>query len=264
MGTHPIFESDFDCLTDLESVFLKIKMAPAVPEALKKKRQAHQAALAEKALAKQNAKKANILKRRAIIKRAAAYAKEYANKERVLITRKRQAKAAGNYYVDGEPKLALVIRIRGINQVSPRVKKILQLLRLRQIGNTTFIKLNKATIMMLNIAQPYITWGYPNVKTVKELIYKRGFGKVNGQRVPFTDNSVVEGSLGDVGIQSVEDLIHEIFTVGPNFKRANNFLWPFKLSTPKGGYRRVNNHFVEGGDFGNREVKINGLVRKMN
>jgi len=111
---------------------------------------------------------------------------------------------------------------------------------------------------------PYITWGYPNLKTVKEVIYKRGHGKVNGQRIPLTENSVVEGSLGDVGIQSVEDLIHEIYTVGPNFKRANNFLWPFKLSTPKGGYRRVNNHFVEGGDFGNREVKINGLVRKMN
>ena len=92
-----------------------------------------------------------------------------------MITRKRQAKANGNAYVDGEPKLALVIRIRGINQISPRVKKILQLLRLRQIGkfsikyhgcfiiwdtiiisilgNATFVKLNKATNMMLNIAQ---------------------------------------------------------------------------------------------------------------
>merc|ERR1712007_360612 len=248
MGTHPIFESDFDCLTDLESVFLKIKMAPAVPEALKKKRQAHQAALAEKALAKQNAKKANILKRRAIIKRAAAYAKEYENTERVLITRKRQAKAAGNFYVDGEPKLALVVRIRGINQVSPRVKKILQLLRLRQIGNATFVKLNKATNMMLNIAQPYITWGYPNLKTVRELIYKRGHGKVNNQRVALTDNVIIQ----------------EVFTVGPNFKRANNFLWTFKLSAPNGGYRRVSNHFVEGGDFGNREDKINGLIRRMN
>merc|ERR1711920_527905 len=264
MGTHPIFESDFDCLTDLESVFLKNKMAPAVPEALKKKRQAHQAALAEKALAKQNAKKANILKRRAIIKRAAAYAKEYANKERVLITRKRQAKANGNVYVPSEPKLAVVIRIRGINQVSPRVKKILQLLRLRQIGNTTFVNLNKATIMMLNIAQPYITWGYPNVKTVRELIYKRGFGKVNGQRVPFTDNAVVDNSLGNLGLQCVEDVIPEIYTVGPNFKRVNNFLWPFKLSTPTGGYRNVTNHFVEGGDFGNREDKINNLIRRMN
>merc|ERR1712127_306255 len=259
MGTHPIFESDFDCLTDRNWI-----MAPSVPEALKKKRQAYQASLAKRALAQQNAKKANTLKRRAVIKRAASYASEYAAQEKLNIARERQAKKNGNVYVQAEPKLAFVVRIRGINQISPRVKKILQLLRLRQIGNSTFIKLNKATIMMLNIAQPYITWGYPNLKTVKEVIYKRGHGKVNGQRIPLTENSVVEGSLGDVGIQSVEDLIHEIYTVGPNFKRANNFLWPFKLSTPKGGYRRVNNHFVEGGDFGNREVKINGLVRKMN
>merc|ERR1711953_980547 len=245
--------------------FITFKMAPSVPEALKKKRVAHQAALAKRALAQQNAKKANTIKRRAIIKRAAAYAKEYANKERLLITRKRQAKANGNAYVDGEPKLALVIRIRGINQISPRVKKILQLLRLRQIGTATFVKLNKATNMMLNIAQPFITWGYPNLKTVRELIYKRGYGKVNGQRIALSDNAVVENSLGqECGLQSVEDLIHEIFTVGPNFKRANNFLWPFKLSAPTGGYRRVTNHFVEGGDFGNREDKINTLVRRMN
>merc|ERR1711992_330167 len=165
MGTHPIFESDFDCLTESDLGPLIKNMAASVPEALKKKRVLYQAALAKRALAQQNAKKANVVKRRAIIKRAAAYAKEYANKERLLITRKRQAKANGNAYVDGEPKLALVIRIRGINQISPRVKKILQLLRLRQIGNATFVKLNKATNMMLNIAQPFITWGYPNLKT---------------------------------------------------------------------------------------------------
>ena len=58
-----------------------------------------------------------MLKRRAIIKRAAAYAKEYAQADRQLIQRKRQAKANGNAYVDSEPKLAFVIRIRGINQV---------------------------------------------------------------------------------------------------------------------------------------------------
>merc|ERR1712157_290896 len=216
------------------------------------------------ALAQQNAKRAGALKRRAITKRATQYASEYAAQEKLNIARARQAKKNGNVYVQAEPKLAFVVRIRGINQVSPRVKKILQLLRLRQIGNTTFVKLNKATIMMLNIAQPYITWGYPNVKTVRELIYKRGHGKVNGQRVPFTDNAVVDENLGNLGIQSVEDLIHEIYTVGPNFKRANNFLWPFKLSTPTGGYRKVVNHFVEGGDFGNREDKVNNLIRRMN
>jgi hypothetical protein len=37
-------------------------------------------------------------------------------------------------------------------------------------------------------------------------------------------------SLGKYGITCIEDLIHEIFTVGPAFKQASNFLWPFKLS----------------------------------
>ena len=35
-------------------------------------------------------------------------------------------------------------------------------------------------------------------------------------------------------------------TVGPNFKYASNFLWPFKLNTPTGGWRKKVNHFVEG------------------
>lgn len=38
-------------------------------------------------------------------------------------------------------------------------------------------------------------------------------------------------NLGKHGIICVEDLIHEIFTVGPHFKEANNFLWPFQLSS---------------------------------
>ena len=63
----------------------------------------------------------------------------------------------------------------------------------------------------------------------------------------------------------IEDLLHEIYTVGPNFKQANNFLWPFKLSNPTGSFRtRKFKHFVEGGDTGNREDKINALIRQMN
>ena len=46
----------------------------------------------------------------------------------------------------------------------------------------------------------------------------------------------LEKALGEQGIVCMEDLIHEIVTCGPNFKKANNFLWPFKLSNPKGGF----------------------------
>jgi len=79
------------------------------------------------------------------------------------------------------------------------------------------------------------------------------------------NNNIIAKELGKFRIICIEDLIHEIFTCGPHFKEANNFLWPFKLSCPLGGYTRFKKlHFSEGGDHGNREEHINKLVRKMN
>jgi len=190
--------------------------------------------------------------------------KEYRKTERNLIRMRRQAKNAGNFYVEPEAKLAFVVRIRGINQVEPKTRKILQLLRLRQIFNGVFVRLNKATINMLRLVEPYITYGYPNLKSVKELVYKRGYGKINRQRIALTDNAIVEQNLGKFGLVCVEDIIHELFTVGPHFKEANNFLWPFKLSSPLGGMSKKGTHFIEGGDAGNRDEKINSLIRAMN
>jgi len=146
----------------------------------------------------------------------------------------------------------------------PKPRKILQLMRLRQINNGVFVRLTGATLQMLQLVQPYITYGYPNLKTVKELIYKRGFGKINKQRIAITDNSVIEKKLGNHGIVCIEDLVHEVFTVGPHFKHANKFLWPFKLSAPRGGWKKVTTHYNEGGDAGLREDKINELVHRMN
>jgi hypothetical protein len=44
---------------------------------------------------------------------------------------------------------------------------------------------------------------------------------------------LLQQALGKHNIICIEDLVHEIFTVGPNFKAVTNFLWPFKLSAPK-------------------------------
>jgi hypothetical protein len=92
-----------------------------------------------------------------------------------------------------------------------------------QIFNGVFLKVNKATVNMLHRVEPYVTYGYtkfqnyqssklyqssllrstasyymllyfryPNLKSVKELIYKRGYGKVDRQRIALTDNSIIE------------------------------------------------------------------------
>jgi len=239
------------------------KKLPAVPETILKRRKRQASARAERAKAIVAAKKTQHAKRKEVFQRAEKYVKQYREKERDELRLKREAKKNNGYYVEAEPKLAFVMRIRGINQVAPKVKKVLQLFRLRQINNGVFIKLNKATISMLRICEPYIAWGTPNLKSVRELIYKRGFVKIDGKRTPITSNDLIENTLGRHGIICVEDLVHEIMTVGPNFRYASNFLWPFKLNTPTGGWRKKTNHFVEGGDFGNREDKINPLLRKM-
>uniref|UniRef100_A0A8D0E156 Large ribosomal subunit protein uL30-like ferredoxin-like fold domain-containing protein n=1 Tax=Salvator merianae TaxID=96440 RepID=A0A8D0E156_SALMN len=151
-----------------------------------------------------------------------------------------------------EPKLAFVIRIRGINGISPTICKVLQLLHLHQIFNGTFVKLNKASINMLWIVEPYIAWGYPNLKSVHKLFYEYGYGKINKQHIALTNNSLIKRCLKKYGIICIEDLIHEICTVGKSFKVANNFLWPFKVSSP-----------CVGGDGGNWEDQINRLTRRM-
>mmetsp|Transcript_26171 Transcript_26171/g.45009 ORF Transcript_26171/g.45009 Transcript_26171/m.45009 type:complete len:243 (-) Transcript_26171:346-1074(-) len=235
-----------------------------VPESLLKKRKSLEKLKAEKAAKSLQEKKDRRQKRIDIFKRAEKYVAEYRKQELELVKLRRQAKKEGNYFLEPEPKLAFVIRIRGINQVNPRIKKILQLLRLRQINNGVFVKLNKATINMLRLVESYVTYGEPNLKSVRELIYKRGFGKVNKQRIPITDNSVIEGVLGKFNILCVEDLVHEIYTVGPRFKEASNFLWPFQLNSPKGGLVDKKIHFIEGGDAGFRSTAIDKLIRAMN
>ncbi|KAF5213157.1 60S ribosomal protein L7 [Clavispora lusitaniae] len=153
-------------------------------------------------------KAANKEKRIAIAERTAAYNKEYRDAERAVIEAKREAKANNSYYVEAEPKLVFVIRIKGINKMAPKPRKVLQLLRLTQINAGVFVKVTKATSELLKLAEPYIAYGYPNLATVRKLIYKRGFGKVNNQRIALSDNQIIEAALGKYGIVSMEDLIH--------------------------------------------------------
>lgn len=65
---------------------------------------------------------------------------------------------------------------------------------------------------MLRLVEPYIAYGYPNLKSVRELIYKRGYGKVDKQRIALTDNTIIAKALGKQGIVCMEDIIHEILT----------------------------------------------------
>merc|ERR1711988_636613 len=241
-----------------------IMPAQPVPESVLKKRKTQEKIMNNRLEEAASAKRSRKAKRIEAYRNAEDYTKEYRALARQQVRMRRQAKAAGNHFVEPEAKLMFVVRIRGLNDMHPKTKKILQLMRLRQMNMGVFMKVSKAATEMLKRVEPYISYGYPNVKSVRDLIYKRGYGKVNKNRIPLNDNSVIEGALGNTcGIKCMEDLVHEIVTVGPNFTKANNFLWPFKLRPAKGGQPKKRKGFCEGGQAGNREDLMNRLIQKM-
>lgn len=125
-------------------------------------------------------------------------------------------------------------------------------MRLRQIHNGVFLRFNKATLNMLRSVNTYVTYGTPNLKAVRELVYKRGFANVNKQRIAITDNSVIQNQLGKDTASSVictEDIVHELMTCGKNFGKVSKFLWPFKLNSPSGGFSKKRISFIEGGQY---------------
>merc|ERR1711972_503913 len=151
--------------------------------------------MGEKVTATATKKKERAEVRHALKMRTLKYDKEYASYNRKLVALRRQAKAAGNFFVEPEAKLLFVVRIVGIIKLSPKPRKVLQLLRLKRLHNGVFLKVNKPILNMLKLVQPYVTYGYPSLKTVKELVYKRGFGKVNKQRIPLSDNEIITKAL---------------------------------------------------------------------
>ncbi|KAG8379736.1 hypothetical protein BUALT_Bualt07G0120400 [Buddleja alternifolia] len=74
---------------------------------------------------------------------------------------------------------------------------------------------------------------YLNAKSVKDLIYKNGVVKIDKQRIPLTDDNIVEQKLGQHDIICVEDIVNEIACVGQQFKGVTSFPCPFSLNNPE-------------------------------
>uniref|UniRef100_A0A8C7DRW5 Ribosomal protein L7 like 1 n=1 Tax=Naja naja TaxID=35670 RepID=A0A8C7DRW5_NAJNA len=154
--------------------------------------------------------------------------------------------------------------IEPIKGVSSRVRLVIQRLRLRKIYSGTFIKLTPASLKMLQTVEPYVAWGYPNLKSIRELILKRGHAKIQNKKVALTDNVLIEEHLGNHGIICLEDVIHEIYSAGKYFNEVNNFLWPFCLSVARHAARNKMGFQKEIGNPGFRGNDINQLIRLLN
>ncbi|KAL6956662.1 hypothetical protein U1Q18_006835 [Sarracenia purpurea var. burkii] len=177
---------------------------------------------------------------------------------------KHRGKRKRRALLSAESKLLFIIRIGGKNYMHTKTGKILYSLRLRRIFNGVFLKANDRIMEILQMVEPYITYGYPNLKSVKDLIYKKGVAKIGKQSAPLTDNNIIEQELGKYGIVCIEDIVNEVATVGPHFKEVSHFLCPLTLNGPEKELRGRKKLFEHGGDARNRKEHINELISKMN
>jgi len=163
-----------------------------------------------------------------------------------------------------ESKMVFVVRIRDDVGVSPKVRRNLQRLGLQKQYEGIFMKYTPIVRRQLHLMDPWIVYGPLSKGMISDLINRRGHGRVNGDRTPLTDNTIIEEALGAAsGIICVEDLVHELHSGGEQFKEASGFLWPFSLSAPKTRFETQKLDDKEGKIYGDRGEEIEKLVKQM-
>ncbi|GMH71294.1 hypothetical protein TrLO_g1921 [Triparma laevis f. longispina] len=168
------------------------------------------------------------------------------------------------------------VRIRAGDSSTPsNVKKALNALRLRNQNEGCFVRVNEQNRRLLECCEPYIVYGALGEDVVKELLSRRGYAKVSvtgesdseakPERIPL-DNVIVEDHLSDsTGCICVEDVIAEILNPGENFRKVNNFLWPFKLSDVDGGFSKRKLKMISNKveDYGDKGEAMGEVLKKM-
>ncbi|XP_005389783.1 PREDICTED: 60S ribosomal protein L7-like 1 [Chinchilla lanigera] len=239
------------------------KKIPLVPENLLKKRKAYQALKATQAKQALLAKKERKVKE-IRFKRLESFLHDSWRQRRDKVRVKRLEVKPRALEAPDEHSLAFVVRLQRINGASLLVQKTIARLRLKKLFSGVFVKVTPRTLKMLRIVEPYVTWGFPNLKSVRELILKRGQGKVKNKTFPLTDNTVIEEHLGKFGVICLEDLIHEIAFPGAHFQAITCFLCPFHLSVARHATKNRMGFLKEMGSPGYRGERINQLIRQLN
>lgn len=144
-----------------------------------------------------------------------------------------------------DSKLVFIIRIDPKNKtlkIPAKAKAVLEVLRLTQPNMGVFVKMTSTVAPVLKLVAPYIVVGKPSLASVRELFQKRACipsvdEDQNEVLVKLDNNQAVEDKFGDdYGFICIEDLVHEIVTLGEGFKTVNQWIAPFKLTAPINGW----------------------------
>mmetsp|Transcript_14999 Transcript_14999/g.21965 ORF Transcript_14999/g.21965 Transcript_14999/m.21965 type:complete len:290 (+) Transcript_14999:66-935(+) len=162
--------------------------------------------------------------------------------------------------------MVFVIRIREPNGMPNNVKRTLNKMKLKSQNEGIFMRYDESSKKMLHLIEPWVTYGVPSKVVISDLIRRRGHGKLDGKRIPLSDNTIIEKALSektDGSVICIDDMVHELHAVSGQFRRVNSFLWTFHLSAPRTKFQKTKLNFKDGGDYGDRGEEIDDLIRTM-
>ncbi|ADM11228.1 60S ribosomal protein L7 [Encephalitozoon intestinalis ATCC 50506] len=185
---------------------------------------------------------------------------KYYQQEREILEKK--ASIQEGFYVPKEAEFFVVILIRSKLRCPPKVKKVLQLFRLKKTNTCMFVKNNKSTKRMLHIIKDYVAFGTIDMELLRKLMYTRGTGRNGNARVKLTNEFIED--MFDGKIKCIEELVYHIYNGTEMFRDVNNFLYPFHLSPPRGGFKgKKSRNFNDGGSVGNHQDLLGNLLKRM-
>jgi large subunit ribosomal protein L7e len=161
--------------------------------------------------------------------------------------------------------MVFAIRIREDAGAVPKlIYSILCQLGLKEANTGVFLKYDAATRKKLHLVEPWVIYGNPSEGIVKDLIERKSFGNVNGERIPLSDNTIIERELGDDhGIICMEDMIHELTHAAEGFEVVTKFLWPFPLTSSRSKFEKEKLKQKQGKDYGDKGQEIDEYVKQM-
>lgn len=149
-----------------------------------------------------------------------------------------------------------VVRIRGLVNVKPDIKRTLQLLRLTRANHCILLEEKNSYKGMLQVAKDYITWGEIDKDVLSKLIKTRG--KLEGDK-ELTEEYIKSATSYD----NMDKLSQAIIDSKFKYKDIPSVKPVFRLSPPRKGYEGIKRSFVNKGALGYRGEKINILIEKM-
>lgn len=145
-----------------------------------------------------------------------------------------------------EEQLLFVIRVPNHTKgliIPEKPAQVLKLLRLEKPNTGVFVKQTKLTYPLLRMVSPYIVTGKPSLASVRQLFQKRATISESQEEgeplsVKLDNNQAVEDQFGDdLGFICIEDLVHELVSLGESFKKVSYWLNPFEMNAPVTGWK---------------------------